>query len=681
MATGMPPVKYQLITLQGGLDLVTPTLSLPPGVAKDASNFEVSITGGYSRIPGYERFDGRPNPSDATYTSMTVASVSGLTVGNTITNLTSSVSGVIIVIDGLSVFYTKVVGGGFILGDTIFVGASAVTTVTSLGATASVNDSQLAHYTYLAAEQYRSDITAVPGSGPIRGVVYLHAADVYAWRNNAAGTAMAIYKSSTSGWTLVPLGYELQFNTGTGEIFEGNTIVGQTSGATAVVTRVAVSSGTWLAGTAAGYINFASVTGNFSAGENIRVGGVTKALAVAAQVAITLTAAGRVECVIDDFGGGSKIYGADGFNYGFEFDGTVYTRIRTGMTTDTPNHVVVHKQHLFFSFANSVQFSGISDQYNWSPVIGAGEIAMNDEVTAFIVQPGNQSTGALAIYTDNNTSILYGTSSVNFQLVSFNVGTGAKAYTCQNLNASYSFDDRGVINMATTLNYGNFDSASLTMNIRPFIQQHRTLATASGVNREKGQYRVFFSDGTALYVTLSNGQYLGTMPMQFPNAVACMTEGEKADGSETSFFGSTNGFVYRLDVGTSFDGEAIPANLTLVFNAIGSPRLLKRFRKGSIEVNGNGYAEFVFGYDLAYGTTEIGQESAATYSIDLAASYWDTAYWDNFVWDGRSLAPSEVEVKGTAENIAVKIASNSAEYQAFTINTIILHYTPRRGLR
>ncbi|NDH66188.1 MAG: hypothetical protein EBY26_07465 [Microbacteriaceae bacterium] len=382
-----------------------------------------------------------------------------------------------------------------------------------------------------------------------------------------------------------------------------------------------------------------------------------------------------------DFGGGSRVYGADGVNYGFEFDGTVYTRIRTGMTIDTPDHVVVHKQHLFFSFNNSVQFSGIADQYNWSPIIGAGEIAMNSAVTAFLIQPGNQSTGALAIYTDDNTSVLYGTSSATFSLVSFNIGTGAKAFSCQNINASYSFDDRGVINMATTLNYGNFDSASLTLNIRPFIQNHRTLVTASGVSREKGQYRVFFSDGTAIYVTLSNGQYMGTMPMQFVNPVACMAEGEKSDGSETSFFGSTNGYVYRLDAGTSFDGVSIPSSLTLVFNAIGSPRLLKRFRKAALEITGSSYAQFAFSYDLGYATTEINQETSTSYATNLAASFWDSAYWDNFVWDGRTLAPSEVEVKGTAENISIRIASDSAEYQPFTINSAILHYTPRRGLR
>ena len=374
MATGMPPVKYQLITLQGGLDLVTPTLSLPPGVARDAVNFEISITGGYSRIQGYERFDGRPSPSDALYTLITVASSATLAVGNTITNLAATTSGVVIAISGSTVVYTKAVGV-FAVSENLYVGGVLKTSVTGSGGSIDADDATSAQYAYLAGEAYRSDIGLVPGSGPIRGVVYIHGADVYAWRNDAAGTAMAIYKSSTSGWTLVSLGYELQFNTGTGEIFEGNTIVGQTSGATAVVTRVAVSSGTWTAGTAAGYINFASVTGNFSAGENIRVGGVTKALAVAVQAAITLNPNGRVDACLDDFGSGIRIYGADGVNYGFEFDGTVYTRIRTGMTTDTPNRVVVHKQHLFFSFGNSVQFSSISDQYNWSPVTGAGEIA------------------------------------------------------------------------------------------------------------------------------------------------------------------------------------------------------------------------------------------------------------------------------------------------------------------
>jgi len=311
----------------------------------------------------------------------------------------------------------------------------------------------------------------------------------------------------------------------------------------------------------------------------------------------------------------------------------------------------------------------------------AGEIALTNDITNFLVQPGDQSTGAMAIYTDSDTFILYGTSSANWNLVSYNVGTGAKPYTAQNMAQSYVFDDRGIINLQTTLNYGNFDSAALTLNIRPFIQQRRNLATGSSLNREKAQYRVFFSDSYALYTTISNNQMMGAMPVQFPNPVTVVTEGETPDGAETSFFGSTNGFVYRLDAGTSFDGAEISANVTLVFNAIKSPRILKRYRKGSMEITGTSYAEFTFSYDLGYSSTDIGQDIGGQYSSNLISSYWDSVSWDAFVWDGRTLAPSEVEIKGTAENIAVRIASISDIYAQFTINSTILHYSMRRGLR
>lgn len=668
--------------MNGGLDLVTPTLSLPPGVARDALNFEASITGGYTRIAGYERYDGRPNPSDALYSIITVNLSATVNVGDTIVGGTSAATGYVISTSTNQLVYTKGTGV-FVVGEAIKVGGVTKGTMTALGAATTTTSKQAAEYLNLAADAYRADIGAVPGSGPIRGVAYYNGV-VYAWRNNTGGTAMAIYKSTTSGWTLVPLGYELQFTTGSIEFAEGNIVVGQVSGATGTIKRVVQASGTWTGNDAAGYLVFATVTGTFQAGENLKVSGTTYAHSGGAQSAITLAANGRVETVLGNFGGNSnqtRLYGCDGVNKGFEFDGTVYVPIRTGMPTDTPNRVAFHKQHLFFAYNQSIQFSSLGLPYQWNPVLGAGEIALTNNVTNFLVQPGDQSTGAMAIYTDSDTYILYGTSSANWNLVSYNVGTGAKRWTAQNMSQSFVFDDRGVINLQTALNYGNFDSAALTLNIRPFIQQRRNLATGSSLNREKAQYRVYFSDGYALYLTISNNQMMGAMPMQFPNPVTVICEGETPDGAETSFFGSTNGYVYRLDAGTSFDGAEISANVTLVFNAIKSPRILKRYRKGSMEITGTSYAEFTFSYDLGYSSTDIGQDTGGQYSSNLISSYWDSVNWDAFVWDGRTLAPSEVEICGTAENIAVRIASISDIYAQFTINSTILHYSMRRGLR
>lgn len=676
-----PQVKYDSFRLSGGLDLITPTLSLPPGVARESLNFEVSTTGGYTRIAGYERFDGRASPNAAQYTFFDLTTVDGLAVGNTIQNLAGTVTGVVIFITGNTVFYTKAVGA-FTNGTTVYVGATPIGAVQS--SSYFVTTQTRATLLALAADVYRADIAAVPGSGPIRGTAFLNNT-IYAWRNNGGGTAMGIYRSTTSGWTAVSLGFELAFNTGgTSLIVEGDTVTGQTSGATGVVSRVVLQSGTWSGGNAAGRLILSSTTGTFVATEHLRVGGTTRAHAGGAATAITLQPNGRVETVTANLGGAigsTRLYGADGVNKGFEFDGTVYVPIVTGMANDTPDHVAVQKNYLFLSFGPSLQNSGVGAPYVWSPVFGASELLVPENITCLQAMPGDAATASLGIYTKNNTHVLYGTSSSTWNLVPFDKGTGAAPYTTQTLTDAYSLDDRGVVALATTRNFGNFDSATLTFPIRPFVAARRGLATASGLNREKSQYRVFYSDGYGLYVTVVNGRMKGAMPVLFNNPVTTWCEGETGAGEEYSFFGSTNGFVYKMDIGPDFDSAPITASMLLNFNPEGAARVLKRYRRASLEVTGTGYSTFDFGYQLGYNTIDIDQPGNLTYSVPLASANWDAFFWDSFTWDSRGLAPVEIQCDGTAENIAVAVQSSSRYNQPFTINSVTLHYTFRRGIR
>ena len=680
----LPQVRYDLIRLAGGLDQVTPTLSLPPGVVRRSANFECSVTGGYTRIAGYERFDGRPAPSAAAYTVLTCTLTGTVAVGNTITGVTSGATGKVIYVSGGQVVMTRV-AGEFELAEQITVSAVVVGTISEIVGTAAdgLTDAQ---YRLLAANDYRADIQAVPGSGPIRGVAY-YSGKVYAWRNNAAGTALGMYMSTTGGWAAVPLGIELQFDAGDLAIPTGATVTGATSGATAVARRVVVQGGLWGASTgtkAYGRLVFTTVTGTFQDNENLLVGGVVHAVVNGTASQMTWLPDGRVQAVVANFGGGQtnkRMYFCDGKNRAFEWDGSYLVPISTTMSPDVPTCIQVHKQHLFLAFGHSLQFSGLGEPYQWDPIVGAGEIAMNDRITNLIVLPGDQSSGAMGVYTINDTSVLYGSSEADFKLSNFNTGTGALAYTAQNMDQTYALSERGVMAMGTTLNFGNFLAASLTMNIRPFVQLRRNLASASVINREKGQYRIFFSDGTGLYMTIANGKYLGAMPVQFPISVTCCTEGGEVDGPEVSYFGADDGFVYTLDAGTSFDGDAIPANITMVYNSTGSPRILKRYRRASVEMTGDAYAEFQFSYDLGYRTPEIDQPGEESYANDLRPAFWDSFVWDNFVWDGRDISPSEVEVTGTAENMAIRISSVSNLLKPFTLNSIIVHYTLRRGIR
>lgn len=73
------------IALSGGLDLVSPAGMTRPGTLSDCENYEVASRGGYSRISGFERFDGRPGVAEYRLLRLTVSEfIGGFNVGNTV---------------------------------------------------------------------------------------------------------------------------------------------------------------------------------------------------------------------------------------------------------------------------------------------------------------------------------------------------------------------------------------------------------------------------------------------------------------------------------------------------------------------------------------------------------------------------------------------------------------------
>lgn len=688
-------VTSQGVSYPGGFDQTTPSLALQPGALRDCLNFECSQSGGYGRIAGYERVDGRAAPSAATYQIIQLVSFTNVpAVGLVATQAVSGATGKIIAVNNAAgAFYIAVtqVTGTFDTTHSITVpGPITVGTATT---TATIVSSQTnAQYIAAAADVYRALIGAVPGSGPILGVVAMIFSGVdnlYAFRNNAGGTAVAIYKTSASGWTLVPFFNVISFTAGgiTGAAPADGAVLTQ-GGVTATIKRVVWASGLWTgAATAAGtFIITNPAGGNFAAGAATLTGGDTCTLS-GIQTAISPLPSGKYEFVKCNFAGQlitRRIYGSDGVNKCFEFDGTTYVPIPTGLSPDTPKHVTFHKNYLFIAQNSSIFYCGAGTPFKWTTTDGAGEIATGDEVTSMITLPGSQTSATLAVFMASNTAFLYGIDPTTFNYVTFNPGTGAIAYSTQNLFDTCVLDNLGAITLKTTQNYGNFLPNTLTKNIFPFIQAERTKTVASSVSRDKSQYRVFFSDGYGLWLTLVNQQYLGAGVVLFPDAVSCVDEQDMATGGEVSYFGTggSSGYVMQMDVGTSFDGANIDAHITLAWDPAKSPRIRKRYRAASIEIQGSSYAQVYFGYQLGYGTTTITQPTAIPYASGFApAPAWDSFTWDNFTWDGQTLIPTEVDMVGSAENVQVTISSTTNYIAAYNVNSVIYHYSMRRGLR
>jgi hypothetical protein len=682
-------VKTDYIKLVGGTDEVTAPLQRSTGTIRFGQNFEALTRGGYVRERGRERFDGRPRPSDATFDLVQVSFVAPIAVGDVVTGQTSTQTArVIAVVDNTSHHYIMVtkVSGNFVLGENLTVAAAVKAVVIEPNARGVAPTKRLkAQYKHLAAEVYRADILAVPGEGPVRGVVEYKDV-VYAFRNAVGGASCVMYKSTATGWAVVPIGRQMSFTSGGPfEVLSTQTITGATSGATATVSRVILLSGTWAGADAAGILMLTGQTGNFGA-ENLNVGGNLNVATVAANsVQVSFAPNGKFEFVIENFGGAagtSYVYGADGKNKGFEFDGTNVVQISTGMAVDNPTHVVGYKYHLCFSFGSSFQHSASGRPFIWSPVLGAAELAVGDPITGMAWQPGNVVGGALAIFSRNRTHILYGTGVGDWNLVAYRREVGAYEYTIQDVGMTVFLDDRGITEFRTVQEYGNFAHATLSDSVRNSVNAIRKLATCSCVCRDKNQYRIFFSDGSAYYITFSGHKSVGIMKMFCHTPANVAWGGEAPNGDERIYLGGMDGFVYQMEKGTSCDGDKIEAFFNLSYNFEKSPRYDKHYRDLTLEVKSDSYAEMTVGYSLGYGSGGVPQPVGQVTAISLSGESWDSGLtWDTLEWDGQSLLPATLDCRGEAENISLAVSISSEILEPFEITAVLLSYTPRRRLR
>lgn len=667
----MPPVRTQYFPLAGGLNVESAQLAMPPGVVIGALNYEASAETGYERVGGFERFDGRSRPSDAVFRVFeSAAGFTGLAVGDTVSGFTSLATAKVIALRGTNQIVVTRITGTWQYGENILSSGTVRGVLTTDGSDITGFDQNT--YAALAAADYRADIQGVPGSGPIRGLSALNST-LYAWRDNAGGTACAIYKSSSSGWTLCNLGFELSFTAGSGTPpAEGATVT--KDAASGIVARLVQESGSWASGTAAGRLILSSVTGGpFSAGAF--TAGVT-ATCSGAETAITLAPGGRLDASVYNFtgvAGGSRIYGADGVNRGFEFDGTTYVPIKTGMATDTPTHCAVHKHHLFFSFAGSVQNSAIADPYSWSAVLGAAELAAGDVVTGFHVLPSD-ADGALMVFTPRSTKVLYGSSSADWKFANFATDLGAQRWSIQSLGRVLVYDTLGIATIEQSQSFGNFDRLPISARIQKLLL-NRTVV-ASTVNRSLKRMRLFFSAGDALSIT-PTAEGVSFMPINYGKAVNCTLE--CVIGAEhRTFFGASDGFVYEADRGRSFDGEEIFAFLKLAFNHAKSPMERKRFRRIDLESTTDSACALRVHGEYSYGDPDVGLTSSTQITRSADGAAFDLTNFDESFFDVPTHSINKIRVDGVGINMSVSVVSQASTELPHTLQSVTTVYTPRR---
>jgi hypothetical protein len=706
-------IDTQYVRFKGGLDLKTPVLSIDPGACLDAMNYQPGLFGGYERIEGFERSDGRAAPSEQVYYAMGLGWNTPPAPGLAIVGTTSGASAIVLgteiddTLDIVTVVILAKVVGTFLVGETVQTGGGGLPLlltmtyprnpssganyfeVTSAPVARGLGDNMRdAIYMNAAADIYRADVDKVPGSGPVRGV-WLYRGIVYAFRDNADATAGGMWKQTSTGWAPVTLGHEISFIAGNDAVEDGDTL---TQGATTATVARVVQSTTATSPNRVGRLILTGLTGSFAAGPATTTGGGALTLS-GPSVQLSILPGGRYEFDNFNFSGSTdtrKMYGCDGVNRAFEYDGTNYIPISTGMAVDTPSYIRCHKNQLFLSFRGSSQNSGVGLPYIWTTVTGAGEIGIGDDITGYSILPGD----ALSIAGRNSLFQLIGSTVDDFVLKPISPDNGAIPRTVQKLGPTYLLDDQGVVVVTATQDYGNFSNRVVSRRAQPVIDSIRGKVVASSVYRTRSQYRLYANDGTGMVlaagvdergnpmIQITQFDYNAGRSTNLIN-VTCACAGEDTTGKDVVYLGADNGYVYQCEKGTSFDGEEIEAYLRLPFQNSKSPRVRKRYRKVVMEMEVAGYTTLRFHPEFSYGNPAIASHTLQTQAIVGTGAYWGSASatWSQFFYDAQIVSTPEFKINGSGTNVAMLFYSKSDYNAGHTLQGCIVHYSPRRLAR
>ena len=680
------PVKY--VTLSGGLDLEIPPIEAPSGKCLEAYNYYESVKGGYTTLLGYEKFDGLPPPSQANYhyiliddwdlvtpESVNIAIGQTLVIGSiTVTIVATEVSPTgdqVIIIGGEAV--------GVAPSLPVAIGGSpSVIEITSTGyASTTWETGGYASYLLAAQDARRVVISPVPGDGAIRGVEQIND-ELIAWRDD--GADLKAYKSSAASWVEIPLAAVYEVNTSgltvatVGDLCNGgqDKIIAVheylTGGAPDTNKRVYVVK---------------RISGGVPTGFVNDVGAVNHG-SVLGTVAWLPAGGGTVDAVNHNFYAGLDTYNmyyADGVNCAMSYApaDNVIAPISADYRVigEVCGHVISHNQLLIMGTTGGTYLtSAAGDPEVLDAFVGAHEIGVGDDITGFRAT----SSEDLAIFTRNQTHVVKGRDASDWVKRIGSKNSGARSNCIAQIDDVFASDDRGIARLSRTDALGGFNAATITDDVQTLFNEMSSEATCATTFRALNQMRFYYGNRFLICSRVpynangNEGIRYGITEGGYPIDVLVVSTDEDLTGTERSFFGSTDGYVYEMDKGSSFDGVAMEQILTLHYNHLKSPLNKKRFVGADLEAITKAPCTFTVYYSMNDGLKTF---NPRTVFFPGSAGSWDVARYDEGVFDAAPLSRPRMGFKGTGYNFQLSFHRNSATEPQATLTGYALRYRMR----
>jgi hypothetical protein len=379
------------------------------------------------------------------------------------------------------------------------------------------------------------------------------------------------------------------------------------------------------------------------------------------------TNAGKYSFERFNFDGNDKIIVVDGTNDPTVFNTSLSATDVTTSSVEGASIVASFKEHMFYAGMSStpqeVVFSQPFDEDAFSSGSGAGSIKVDDTVVGLKVFREN-----LFIFCENRIFKLSGSSSSDFAVSAVTRDIGCiNGKTIQEFAGDLIFlGPDGLRTVAGTARIGDVELGTISSNVQSIFDDNITDASVfeSIVIPEKTQYRLFFSKAGALetrtegLICVLKGQEGGQQAYEFSKV-----KGIKPAATDTFILvgdilvlhGGFDGYIYRQEEGSTFDGTAINAKYRSPDLTMNDPGIRKHMQRVIV----NYKPESIIDADLfvRYDYESADSLRPAAYPLDSTdiAGVYGTSTYGTPTYGGASQPLVRQPVEGSGFAVALRV--------------------------
>ena len=146
--------------------------------------------------------------------------------------------------------------------------------------------------------------------------------------------------------------------------------------------------------------------------------------------------------------------------------------------------------------------------------------------------------------------------------------------------------------------------------------------------------------------------------------------------------GFDDGYVRRLDSGTSFDGSVVDSFIRSAYYHYDAPGMRKRFREVNLEINADTSTTLTVFPDYDFGGTFDPRTSPVSdaYTVSVTADGWNEDDVSNPDTGVTVVASERLKINGIGTNMSLIIKNSSIYDKPITLQGAIVDYSPR-GIR